>query len=92
MKNFLGSKNRDTRDSKDEDIPFDYKNPLTVCDFTDGGKISPSHATNLRHSEQRKLRNAIKKARNIGLVPTSHQAYDDFGRRPEPISPKPFKY
>ncbi len=89
MKNFLGNK---SRKSKDDDICFDYKDPLTLYDFIDGGKISPSHTTNLRHCEQKQLCNAIKKARNLGLIPTNHQSYDDFGKKPEPISPKPFSY
>ncbi len=89
MKNFLSNKKKF---SKEDDICFDYKNPISLCDFIEGGKISPARVTSLRHCEQMQLRNAIKKARNLGLVPTSHQAHDEFGRRSELISPRPFSY
>lgn len=71
-------------------IPFDYKDPLSLYPFIEGGKIIPSRTSSLTHSQQLKLCNAVKKARSLGLLPITSQAYDDF-HRPEPISPKPFK-
>ena len=71
-------------------IPFDYKDPLSLYPFIDGGKIIPARITALSHSQQRKLCNAVRKARSLGLLPITSQAHDDF-HRPEPISPKPFK-
>ncbi|MGI9549468.1 MAG: 30S ribosomal protein S18 [Bdellovibrionales bacterium] len=92
MKNFLGNKTADKKKQSKGEIFFDYKNPIALYDYIEGGKISPARTTNLRHKEQKQLRNAIKKARNLGLVPISHQAYDNFGRKPELISPKSFSY
>ena len=72
-------------------LNFDYKDPLTLYGFIDGGKITPARVTNLSHTRQKALCNAIKKARSIGLLPSCHQTFDDFSR-PEPVSPKPFNY
>ena len=69
---------------------FDYKDPLTLYGFLEGGKITPGRVTGLSHSRQKTLCKAIKTARSLGLLPSSHQTFDDFGR-PEPVSPKPFK-
>ena len=69
---------------------FDYKDPLTLYGFLEGGKIIPGRVTGLSHSQQRTLCKAIKTARSLGLLPSSHQTFDDFGR-PESVSPKPFK-
>ena len=72
-------------------IKVDYKSPATLYQFiSEGGKINPARITGLNHSEQRALRNAIKKARRLSLIPSSTRAYDDFGY-PEPISAKPFQ-
>ena len=68
---------------------FDYKNPLALYAFLEGAKIQSARGTGLKNKQQRQLRKAIKKARNLGLLPTHYQSYDDFGR-PEPISPRPF--
>ena len=70
---------------------FDYKDPLSLYPFIDGGKIIPARNTGLTSQQQRQLRNAIKKARNLSLIPTDFKSYDDFGR-PTPISPRPFDY
>ena len=70
---------------------FDYKDPLSLYPFLDGGKISLARNNGLRRSWQRRLAKAIKKARSLSLLPSSYQAYDDF-QRPAPVSPKPFDY
>ena len=69
---------------------FDYKDPLTLYNFiTEGGKILPCRITGLSHKRQKILKNAIKKARRLNLLPIGTKAYDSF-HRPEPISKKPF--
>ena len=80
-----------SRTNKKQKFNFDYKDPLSLYGFIDGAKITPSRNNNLSNKEQRRLRNAIKKARNLGLLPTHYQSYDDFGY-PELVSPKPFSY
>ena len=80
-----------TRQKQTKHLIFDYKDPLTLYNFIEGGKITPARVISLSHSRQKALCNAIKKARSIGLLPSSHQTFDDFSR-PEPISPKPFNY
>lgn len=77
--------------SKKSNISFDYKDPLALYGFIEGAKITSFRNNGLKNKQQRQLRNAIKKSRNLGLLPTSYQSYDDFGR-PEPVTPKPFNY
>lgn len=69
---------------------FDYKDPLSLYGFIEGAKITPARNNGLPHKQQKELKSAIKKARNLGLLPTHFQSFDEFGR-PEPVSPKPFK-
>ena len=76
---------------KKQNLIFDYKDPLALYGFIDGGKIVSSRHNGLTTKQQRQLKNAVKKSRNLGLLPTHYQSYDDFGR-PESISPKPFSY
>ena len=72
-------------------VNIEYKSPVTLYPFlSEGGKINPSRITGLKHSQQRQLRKAVKKARRLSLLPTSAGAYDDFGY-PEQISATPFK-
>lgn len=72
-------------------LVFDYKNPLALYNFIEGGKITPARNSGLTSKQQKQLRNAVKKARNLGLLPTHYQSYDDFGR-PEMTSVKAFNY
>ena len=72
-------------------LVFDYKDPLALYPFIEGAKIIPARNNSLKTKQQKQLRNAIKKARNLGLLPTHFQSYDNFGR-PEAISPRPFSY
>lgn len=73
------------------DFHFDYKDPLTLYRFlTEGGKIVPSRISKLSAYQQRAATAAVKLARNIALLPSGGDAFDNF-ERPEPISPVPFE-
>lgn len=73
------------------DFVFDYKDPVTLGRFLmEGGKIIPSRISKLSMSQQRQVTRAIKKARNLALLPLGADAYDSYGR-PEQISAKPFE-
>ena len=81
----------ETEVKKRPELIFDYKDPATLYNYiTEGGKILPCRITGLTHSQQQKLKNAVKKARNLNLLPIGTKAYDTFSR-PEPFSKKPFK-
>ncbi len=69
---------------------FDYKDPQTLSRFiSEGGKITPSRISKLSLAQQKNVTAAIKKARNLSMLPLGTEAYD-FYERPEAISPKPF--
>ena len=89
MKPFFDDNKNDKTPRKT--ILFDYKDPLSLYPFLDGGKISPARNNNLSRSQQRHLAKAIKKARSLGLLPSHNQAFDSF-ERPAPVSLKPFDY
>ncbi len=72
-------------------LKIDYKSPVTLYQFiSEGGKINPARITGLSHAQQRKLKNAIKKARSLSLLPSSVRSYDEF-HFPEQISAVPFE-
>jgi len=53
-----------------KDIHFDYKDPQQLKQFiTDRGKIIPRRVSGLNAKQQRELTTAIKRARNIALLP-----------------------
>ena len=53
-----------------KDIVFDYKNPQQLRHFiTDRGKIVPRRISGLNAKQQRALTIAIKRARNLALLP-----------------------
>lgn len=73
------------------DHNFDYKDPITLTRFIgDGGKLVPSRISKLSIAQQRQVASAVKKARNLALLPTGTDAYDSFSRA-ESISPVPFE-
>ena len=73
------------------DFRFDYKDPMTLYRFTmESGKIVPARISKLSLTQQRRVSNAVKKARNLALLPVGSDAFDRFDR-PEPISPQPFE-
>jgi small subunit ribosomal protein S18 len=54
----------------DDEVPIDYKDPQTLKYFiTDRGKIVPRRISGLSAKRQRELTVAIKRARNIALLP-----------------------
>ncbi len=54
----------------DTNFRFDYKDPQQLRHFiTDRGKIVPRRITGLSAKQQRDLTRAIKRARNIALLP-----------------------
>lgn len=70
---------------------FDYKDPMSLTRFiSDGGKITPARISKLSLAQQKKVAAAVKKARNLGLLPTGTAAYDAFYRS-EAVSPVPFE-
>lgn len=73
------------------DFVFDYKDPVMLSRFvSDGGKITPARISKLSIAQQKQVSAAVKKARNLCLLPTGTDAYDTF-HRPETISPTPFE-
>lgn len=73
------------------DFHFDYKDPVTLGRFLmEGGKIIPSRISKLSSGQQKAVAAAVKKARNLALLPQGTTAYDGF-YRVESISPKPFE-
>jgi small subunit ribosomal protein S18 len=69
---------------------FDYKDAQTLSRFiSEGGKITPARISKLSLAQQKQVASAVKKARNLGMLPLGSEAYDLF-ERPEAISPKPF--
>ena len=54
----------------DKDLVIDYKNPEVLRRFiSDRGKIVPSRISGVTATNQRKLSQAIKRARALALVP-----------------------
>ncbi len=75
------------------DFEFNYKDPLTLSRFImEGGKVIPSRISKMSMAQQKKVSAAIRKARCLALLPVGSDAYDRFGRSPEPISPVPFDW
>ena len=73
------------------DHVFDYKDPASLTRFVgDAGKITPARISKLSLSQQKQVSAAVKKARNLALLPSGTDAYDT-SPRPELISPVPFE-
>jgi small subunit ribosomal protein S18 len=73
------------------DHVFEYKDPASLSRFIgDGGKIVPSRISKLSVAQQKKVNAAVKKARNIALLPSGTDAYDNY-MKAEAISPVPFE-
>lgn len=73
------------------DHVFDYKDPISLTRFIgDGGKLTPSRISKLSVAQQKRVAMAVKKSRNLSLLPSGTDAYDTF-HRVEPVSPVPFE-
>lgn len=56
--------------SGDNGIKIDYKDPKTLQRYmSEKGKIVPSRISSVSHKKQRKLAQAIKRARFLALIP-----------------------
>lgn len=65
-----GGRKRTPTFALDPDFRFDYKDPQQLKHFiTERGKIVPRRITGLTAKQQRDLTRAIKRARNIALLP-----------------------
>lgn len=65
-----GRRRRGSAYLPDDEVPIDYKDPQTLKYFiTDRGKIVPRRISGLSAKRQRELTTAIKRARNIALLP-----------------------
>ncbi len=74
------------------DFKFDYKDPVSLSKFLyEGGRIVPARVSKLSYKQQKSLNYAIKRARQLALLPVGTLAYDNM-RRPYPVTPKPFEY
>jgi small subunit ribosomal protein S18 len=73
------------------DHNFDYKDPASLMRFvSDAGKITPSRISKLSIALQKRVTAAVKKSRNLALLPSGTDAYDTF-HRVEPINATPFE-
>lgn len=78
------------RKTKGHQIVFEYKDPVQLARYiSEGAKIVPARISKFSIAVQKRLNEAVKRARNLALLPQGIQAYDNF-QRPEPIQPKPF--
>jgi small subunit ribosomal protein S18 len=69
-KSNVRSRNRCPIDN--EKIVVDYKNIVQLKKFTsEKGKIMPRRITGISAANQRKLKNAVKRARDLALLPFS---------------------
>lgn len=74
------------------DHNFDYKDAGSLMKYIgDAGKITPSRISKLSIAMQKRVAAAVKKARNIALIPNGTDAYDTTNRS-ETISPTPFEF
>ena len=65
-----GGRKRPPGFTLDEDFEFDYKDPQQLKYFiTERGKIVPRRITGLTARQQRALTLAVKRARNVALLP-----------------------
>ncbi len=70
---------------------FDYKDPMSLMRFvSDAGKITPARLSKLSIAQQKKVAAAVKKSRNLALLPNGTEAYDTYNRV-ESISAVPFE-
>lgn len=65
-----GSKKKAPSFTQEEGFAFDYKDPQQLRYFlTDRGKIVPRRVSGLNAKQQREVTLAVKRARNVALLP-----------------------
>ncbi len=65
-----GSRRKVDRFLADKSLTIDYRDPSVLKHFiTERGKIVPRRISGLCAKNQRKVTQAIKRARNLGLLP-----------------------
>lgn len=75
---------------KANQLRFEYKDPVQLSKYViEGGKIVPARISKFNMGTQRRLNAAIKRARNLALLPMGIDAYDHNGRV-EAVNPTPF--
>jgi small subunit ribosomal protein S18 len=76
--------------SKGNQIIFEYKDPVQLAKYViEGGKIVPARISKFNIATQKRLNEAIKRARNLALLPVGIDAYDH-NSRVESVNPAPF--
>ncbi|MFW5877080.1 MAG: 30S ribosomal protein S18 [Myxococcota bacterium] len=70
MRRRRGGRKRPPTFAAEPGFEFDYKDPQQLKFFiTERGKIVPRRISGLSAAQQRRLTLAVKRARNIGLLP-----------------------
>jgi small subunit ribosomal protein S18 len=76
--------------AKVNQIRFEYKDPVQLSKYViEGGKIVPARISKFNVATQKRLTEAIKRARNLALLPVGIEAYDHYSKV-EPVQPIPF--
>jgi small subunit ribosomal protein S18 len=76
--------------AKANQIRFEYKDPVQLAKYViEGGKIVPARISKFNIATQKRLNEAIKRARNLALLPMGIDAYDH-NSRVEVVNPVPF--
>lgn len=69
---------------------FEYKDPVQLSKYVvEGGKIVPARISKFNMATQRRVNEAVKRARNLALLPVGIDAYDH-GSRVDSVHPVPF--
>lgn len=69
-KKSLSSKKKYSRFGVEKDVPFHYKSTRLLAEFlTETGKIVPRRVSGLTQYQQNQLVEAIKRARQLALLP-----------------------
>ncbi|MBN8536133.1 MAG: 30S ribosomal protein S18 [Deltaproteobacteria bacterium] len=72
-------------------MQIDYKDPVSLYKYiADGGKIVPARISKLKISQQRLVNYAVKKSRNLGLLPIGMGHFDSMSKI-EQINPVLFE-
>lgn len=71
-------------------LRFEYKDPVQLSKYViEGGKIVPARISKFNIALQKRLNEAIKRARALALLPVGIAAYDH-SSRVDSVNPTPF--